>query len=59
MPDFTLCPGLDCPLKENCNRYLLKPSEYQSYFWELPVKDGDCLYFMPIKNEDPRSNSTQ
>ncbi len=41
MPDITMCPGTDCPHKENCYRYTAKPSKYaQSYFVEAPIKDG-------------------
>jgi hypothetical protein len=42
MPDITMCPGTNCPHKETCYRYTAKPSEYQSYFTEAPVKDGKC-----------------
>ena len=41
-PDITMCPGTNCPHKETCYRYTAKPSEYQSYFIEAPVKDGKC-----------------
>jgi hypothetical protein len=43
MPDITMCVGTNCPYKESCYRYTAKPSEYwQSYFTELPIKDGEC-----------------
>jgi hypothetical protein len=41
-PDITMCPGTNCPHKETCYRYTAKPSEYQSYFTEAPVKDEKC-----------------
>ena len=41
-PDITMCPGTNCPHKETCYRYTAKPSDYQSYFTEAPVKDGKC-----------------
>jgi len=47
MPDCTLCEGGECPLKEQCYLYRAKPSEYrQSYFAEVPYKDGTCEYFI-------------
>jgi hypothetical protein len=43
MADITMCPGTNCPQKENCYRFTAKPSEYmQSYFMEAPIKDGKC-----------------
>jgi hypothetical protein len=43
MPDITMCPGTNCPQKENCYRYTAKPCEYwQSYFVEPPFKDNKC-----------------
>ena len=41
-PDITMCQGTNCPHKETCYRYTAKPSEYQSYFIDPPVKDGKC-----------------
>lgn len=41
-PDITMCLGTDCPHKEKCYRYTAKPSEYQSYFMEAPIKDLKC-----------------
>ena len=45
MPDITMCPGLDCPFKEQCYRFTAEPSEYQSYFADPPIKDGKCNYY--------------
>jgi hypothetical protein len=41
-PDITMCQGTNCPEKETCYRYTAKPSEYQSYFIEPPIKDDKC-----------------
>ncbi len=50
MPDVTLCEGRDCPFKDNCYRYKAEPSKYrQSYFLEVPYKDGKCEYYSPIE----------
>jgi hypothetical protein len=46
MPDITMCPGHDCPLKEKCYRYTAKPCEFrQSYFMSPPYKDGKCDHY--------------
>ena len=42
MADITKCKGTDCPLKETCYRYNATPDDYQSYFTEVPIKDGKC-----------------
>lgn len=41
-PDITMCVGTDCPQKETCYRYTVKPSDYQSYFINPPIKHGKC-----------------
>jgi hypothetical protein len=50
MTDITKCKGqigaTDCPYKENCYRYTAKADKYgQSYFIELPLKDGKCDHY--------------
>ena len=47
MPDFTMCVGGDCPLKDNCYRYTAEPNEYrQSVFCTIPYnEEGGCYYF--------------
>jgi hypothetical protein len=38
--------GTGCPYKEKCYRYTAKPSEFQqSWFMEVPIKDGKCDMF--------------
>lgn len=44
-----MCNGTDCPLKENCWRYLATPSSYQSYFLNSPIKDDKCDEYWPYK----------
>lgn len=41
-PDITMCKGTNCPIKEGCYRHTAKPSDYQSWFMEPPIKDGKC-----------------
>ena len=45
MSDITMCEGTNCPHKEKCYRFTAKPSEYQYYFIEPPIKDGKCEYY--------------
>lgn len=49
MPDISMCSGKSCPVKKKCYRYKAKPSEYQSYFAEPPIKIKDgvakCDYY--------------
>jgi hypothetical protein len=50
MADITKCEGqkglINCPYKENCYRFTAKADElYQSYFMELPLKDGKCDHY--------------
>lgn len=32
MPDITMCPGLDCPLREKCYRYTAEPNKWRQSF---------------------------
>ena len=47
--DITMCKGsigaIDCPYKNQCFRYTAKADEYQSYFMELPLKNGKCDHY--------------
>jgi len=42
MADITKCKGFYCPIKEKCYRFTAQPSQVQSYFMEIPIKDGKC-----------------
>ena len=52
MPDITKCTGEGCPLKDKCYRFTCRPDYLQSYFVEVPYKDGDCKHLLDtrIKN---------
>ena len=52
--DITMCFGEDCPIKKDCIRYVAKPEQYQSYFTEIPYKDGKCDCFRDCKGYDKR-----
>ena len=43
MNDITKCKWTDCPLKENCQRYVIKSDEYQWWMKEQ-VKGWKCEY---------------
>lgn len=40
-----MCPGGDCPYKEDCYRYTAKPNDYQSFFAYAPIREGKCDYY--------------
>ena len=40
MADITMCLGKDCEIKHQCYRYTATPSNYQSYFSEIPNKNN-------------------
>ncbi len=55
MQNITLCKGWGCELKEHCHRWdqntpCTPDCIGQSYFWQIPYKDGDCEYFDPMSN---------
>ena len=48
MPDITLCENEDCPIKENCYRYLAVGGLFQSYA-NFEYKNG-CPFFIHKKD---------
>ena len=48
MPDITMCWGRDCPVKENCYRFMAKPDDYQAYFIDSPIRKGKCQHYWAI-----------
>lgn len=43
MSDITKCSGVGCPVKDKCYRFTATTSKFlQSYFVEVPYKDGKC-----------------
>lgn len=56
MPDICMCKGsigaTDCPYKDQCFRFTAKADEYQSYFMELPLKNGKCDHYWGKDGED-------
>jgi len=57
MVDITMCKADECPLRENCFRYLAKAADYQAYFILKPeeidkVKQTEkCNEFWPVSSE--------
>ena len=57
--DISKCPGksikdnklIECPSRNQCYRYTVKPDKWQSYsdFVVLLEKDKECKYFMSNK----------
>jgi hypothetical protein len=52
MPDFTMCKGEDCPMRESCYRYKAEPNSMQSYFVNSPRVDDDCVFWTAIREDD-------
>lgn len=48
MPDIAMCNGDDCPVKEQCWRYMAPADRFQSYFAAPPCDDDGCEYFWNI-----------
>jgi hypothetical protein len=49
MPDFALCPGNGCPIKNSCLRYRAEPSEHQWFLSETPYReDWGCDHYILI-----------
>lgn len=51
MAGYSKCAGGEtCSLRFNCHRYLVKPTERQSYF--IPPSIGkDCEYYVPNRSD--------
>lgn len=47
--DVTMCPGGDCPLKQDCYRFRAEPLGRQDYFGSPPYDftSQSCEYFWP------------
>jgi hypothetical protein len=46
MPDISMCSNKECPIREECYRFMVKPGINQSYsLFEFDKEEG-CDYFM-------------
>ena len=59
MVDITKCTGTDCPLKDSCYRFTAQGSTYQSYFMQVPYKDGKCEHYYPRDSDGYKMKSTE
>jgi len=51
MADIAMCQGDECPVKENCWRYMAPPDRFQSYFATPPYTEEGCEYFWDMNEK--------
>ena len=51
MPDIAMCKGDECPVKENCWRYMAPADRWQSYFGTPPFNEDGCEYFWDMNEK--------
>ena len=51
MPDIAMCEGSECPIKENCWRYMAPADRWQSYFGTPPFNEDGCEYFWDMNEK--------
>lgn len=51
MPDIAMCEGGECPVRENCWRYMAPASHWQSYFGTPPYNEEGCDYFWDMNEK--------
>jgi hypothetical protein len=53
MPDICMCKNEKCPKKEECYRYMAKPSEWQSYieFKNICNEENNYQWFWQMENK--------
>lgn len=51
MPDIAMCNGDECPVKENCWRYMAPANRWQSYFAAPPCTEDGCEYFWDMNEK--------
>lgn len=49
MADISKCVGTNCPLKDNCKRFLAKAGYWQSYISVMYDASKGCDNFWPVK----------
>lgn len=62
MPDISMCPGGECPMKHSCYRYTATPTpHWQSYFTKPPftISEGvlSCDYYDQIETTPSKSTT--
>jgi len=48
MADITKCSGTNCPLKNDCFRFLAPESYSRTKYIDVPYKNGACEYFIKL-----------
>ena len=51
MPDIAMCKGGECPIRENCWRYIAPASRWQSYIETPPFTEEGCDYFWDVNEK--------
>jgi hypothetical protein len=51
MPDIAMCTGNECPVKEDCWRYMAPTDRFQSYFATPPYTEEGCEYFWDMNEK--------
>jgi len=54
MTDIAKCTGEGCPLKETCYRFTAPAEMYQSFFVNVPIKNGQCEYYWKTFNTNEK-----
>jgi hypothetical protein len=51
MADIAMCQGDQCPIKEDCWRYMAPASRWQSYLATPPYAKDGCEYFWDMNEK--------
>jgi hypothetical protein len=51
MADIAMCLGGECPVKEDCWRYMAPSSRWQSYLATPPYTEEGCEYFWDMNEK--------
>lgn len=51
MSDIAMCKGGECPIRENCWRYIAPASRWQSYIETPPFTEEGCDYFWDVNEK--------
>jgi hypothetical protein len=52
MPDIAMCHDVGCPMRGECRRYRVRPSEYQTFFVYSPRIGDVCEYKMRVYGDE-------
>jgi hypothetical protein len=45
------CEGIECPIKNDCERFTKKAKDIQAYFTIAPYENGNCKFFISTKQK--------